>query len=154
MTPCQVLRSSRLGDIEIEPGSEVYLPLGLPGFESEHRMVPVEIPSQRPLIYLHSTTSPDLCFMTLPTPVIDPDYRLDLSEDDSAALELPQSSTPVIGEDILCLALLIPSGESVQTNLAAPVVINLHNFRCVQAVGSCRPAHFRLAAGGRWEALC
>ncbi len=154
MTSSHVLRSTRLGDIELDPCSEIYLPLGLPGFESERRMVPVEIPSQRPLIYLHSTASPDLCFVTLPTLIVDPNFRLDLSEDDSAALELPPFSSPVIGEDILCLALLIPSGGSVQTNLAAPVVINLHNFRCVQAVGSCRPAHFRLAAGGRWEALC
>jgi flagellar assembly factor FliW len=35
---------------------------------------------------------------------------------------------------VLCLALLFPSGGTVEANLDAPVVINLHNSRCLQAL--------------------
>ncbi len=58
-------------------------------------------------------------------------------------LDLPASQNPAIGRDVLCLALLVPSGCTVQTNLDAPIVINLHNGRGVQAV---------LRSGYRFEA--
>ncbi len=153
MTTQRTIRSTRLGEITFDSDSEIHLPSGLPGFESERRMIPVEIPAQRPLVYLHSATSPDLCFVTLPAPVVSSQFRLCLSEEDSAALQL-DAREPAIGEDVLCLAILLPSGGTVQTNLGAPVVVNLHNFRCVQAIGAGIPAHYRLADGGRWEEIC
>jgi flagellar assembly factor FliW len=154
MSPTRTLSSTHLGEIPFEPGSELYLPLGLPGFESQHRMIPVEIPAHRPVVYLQSADRPDLCFASLPVFSIRKDFRLGLSEEDCSALQLPVDRVPAIGDDVLCLALLIPSGGTVQTNLGAPVVINLHNFRCIQAPGAGYPAHCRLTEDGKWEELC
>jgi len=154
MSERRTVNSSHLGEISLEAGSEIYLPMGLPGFEHEHRMIPVEIPAQRPLIYLQSATTEALCFVSLPALVVNPAFLLQLSDDDCAALDLPADREPCIGEDVLCLALLIPSGNSVQTNLGAPVVVNLHNLRCVQAAGAGLSAHYRLAENGKWEELC
>ncbi len=150
-----VLQSPHLGEIEWDAGSELFLPQGLPGFENERRMIPVEIPAQRPLVFLQSLDKPDTCFVALPAGAVCPDYRLHLSDDDRHALELETGREPAVGEDVLCLALLMPSGETVQVNLNAPIVINLHNSRCVQALSTDATARsYRLTDHGTWETLC
>lgn len=155
MTINQVIRSTHLGDIEWGPGSELYLPVGLPGFEMERRMIPVEVPAQRPLVFLQSLDVPDTCFVALPVRTIFPEYRLQLSEDDRQNLLIDQDRELAIGADVLCLALLVPCDNTVQANLDAPIIINLHNRRCAQSVLPVRFAgYFRLADGGTWEAVC
>lgn len=152
--------SPYLGEISWEPGCELQFPTGFPGFEQQRLMVPVEIPSQRPLIYLQSAEQPRVCFLTLPVLTIQPSFELCLSEDDRSLLEfdqltLPAGESPALGTDVLCLALLVPSGCTVQTNLDAPIVINLHNGRGVQAVSAPGvTGSFRLSRNGDWEAVC
>jgi flagellar assembly factor FliW len=155
MAGSQTIRSRWLGDFESDSRAELFFPGGLPGFEEERRMLPVEIPSQRPLVYLHSLGNPDICFVALPVFVIDPDFRLRLSEDERCALLFPEDRDPVIGEDILCLALLASCDHTVRVNLRAPVVINLNNSRGVQCVSEGDATGcFRLEENGRWGPLC
>ena len=40
----QTIHSPWLGDVESDPQCELLFPAGLPGFEEQHRMLPVEIP--------------------------------------------------------------------------------------------------------------
>jgi hypothetical protein len=67
---------------------------------------------------------------------------------------------PRIGEDVLCLALLLPSGETVETNLNATIVINLHNRRGIQCIpptpscGSLPRFSFHLSHDGAWTTAC
>jgi flagellar assembly factor FliW len=153
------VESPWLGEITWETGCELLFPCGLPGFEQLRRMVPVEIPSQRPLIYLQSALDPGICFLTLPVLTVYPAFMLQLSEDDFGLLGFDQISlaaeSPALGTDVLCLALLVPLGPTVQTNLDAPIVINLHNGRGVQAVsphGS--SGSYRLSREGEWVPVC
>lgn len=150
-----VVHSRWLGEIEANPQAELFFPAGLPGFEDERRMLPVEIPSQRPLVYLQSLGSPEICFAALPVFVVDSRFQLRLSEDERTALQLPEDVEPAIGPDVLCLALLISCGGAVRVNLSAPVVINLHNSRAVQCVSRDNTAaYFRLEENGQWEPRC
>jgi flagellar assembly factor FliW len=149
------LHTTCLGQIEWEQSSELFLPAGLPGFEGETRIVPVEIPAYRPLVFLQSAQRPDLCFAALPAKTITSGFRLCLTEEEKAALELPENSDPDITDDVLCLALLQPAGSSVQVNLDAPVVVNLHNCRCIQSLGRERMnGYYRLTADSIWRPLC
>jgi flagellar assembly factor FliW len=156
MTHRSRIRSPWIGEIEWEPSNEIFFPNGLPGYEREHKLIPVEVPAQRPLVYLQSVENPGVCFLCLPVLGIDPGFELRLSEDERTALAMPEDLSPALGADVLCLAFLIPSGSTVKTNLAAPIVINLHNSRGVQCVDSadreaaCR-ATFRLCETGKWE---
>ena len=147
-----------LGEIQWEAGCELHFPAGLPGFEAHKRIVPVEIPSQRPLIYLQSGENAEVCFLALPVLTINPGFDLVLAEDDRAMLEFDQPTTHgetlSIGSDVLCLALLMPSGPTVQTNLSAPIVINLHNGRGIQVVASGAAKSWRLSQHGGWESVC
>lgn len=151
----QVIRSQWLGEIEFGPNSELLFPAGLPGFEGERGMLPVEIPAQKPLVYLQSLTNPEICFVSLPVFVVDSGFRLHLSDEERAMLQLSGDGDPAIGADVLCLALLMPSLGTVRVNLNAPVVINLHNSRGVQCVSADTDRGFyRLAENGRWESAC
>jgi flagellar assembly factor FliW len=118
-------------------------------------MLAVEVPAQRPLVYLQSVEKPNVCFVSLPVRTIRPDFEVTLSEEDRAALRIADDARPRIGDDILCLALLFPSGGALEANLGAPLVINLHNLRCVQSQGAeNEPGHYRLSGDGRWEPVC
>jgi flagellar assembly factor FliW len=150
-----IVRSRWLGEIESDPQAELFLPAGLPGFENERKMLPIEIPSQRPVVYLQSLGDPEICFAALPVYVIDSHFRLCLSEDERSSLQLPEDRDPVIGVDVLCLALLISCGDEVRVNLNAPVVIDLHNSRAIQCVPLHNTtAYFRLEENGQWELRC
>ena len=82
----RTIHSRWLGEIESDPGNELCFPAGLPGFEDHRSMVAIEIPSQRPVVYLQSLESAEVCFAALPVYVIDPAFRLDLSDDERSAL--------------------------------------------------------------------
>jgi flagellar assembly factor FliW len=151
--------SPYIGEIQWAAGNELHFPAGLPGFEKYRRIVPVEIPSQRPLVYLQSAEKAEVCFLTLPVLAVHAGFELQLSDDDRALLELDQflasGGSPALGADVLCLALLVPSGPTVRTNLDAPIVINLHNGRGIQAVASRSLAGaYRLSEHDGWEAVC
>src|SRR5579862_2509500 len=104
-----VLCSTSLGELEWDVESELWFPQGLPGFERQTRMVPIEIPAQRPLVYLHSATDASICFMALPVHSIASGPQVRLLPDDYRALDLDPAIEPVAGQDILCLALLGPA---------------------------------------------
>jgi flagellar assembly factor FliW len=148
------LVSKHFGEVEWDPASELLLPSGLPGFEDERRMVAVEIPAQRPLVFLQSAEKAEICFVALPVRVIRPDYELTLGDEDRIALRIEEEARPELGADVLCLALLFPANGGIETNLAAPILINLHNLRCVQSMGAeCPPHRYRLG-DGCWVPVC
>jgi flagellar assembly factor FliW len=151
----RTIHSPWLGDVESDAQCELLFPAGLPGFEDQRRIVPVEIPAQRPLVYLQSVERAEICFVALPVYVIDPAFQLLICDDDRSILDLPEDCDPVIGVDVLCLALLMRSGRSVQANTHASIVINLHNRRGVQ----CVPAdglrsRFRRLEDSGWTTQC
>lgn len=153
-TPGRMILSSCLGEISQDPGCELFLPTGLPGFETEHRLLPIEIPARRPLVFLQSVRSPDVCFVCLPVSCIVQTPLPEIPEDDRMGLDLDPGRELVMGEDLLCLALLLPCGDTVKANLDAPIVINLRNYRCAQIVLEPRHGSRRLTADGAWEPIC
>ena len=64
----------------------------------------------------------------------DPEYRLRVREEDLAAIGLAPARQPVIGEDVLCLAVLSLRESGPTANLLAPVLVNLKTRRAVQAL--------------------
>jgi flagellar assembly factor FliW len=151
----RTIHSPWLGEMESNTDAELYFPAGLPGFENHCRMLAVEIPSQRPVVYLQSLESDEVCFAALPVYVIDPSFRLTLTDDDRAALGLASEDEPAIGDEVLCLVLLRKSGGTVEANPGAAIVINLQNrlgVQCLPAEGS--SALFRLCPDNGWRREC
>jgi len=126
--------TTNFGTIFFAPESVFEFPRGLPGFEERVRFVPVQNPETAPILFLQSLEEPSLCFTTLPILVVDPRYRLHIMEQDLEVLGLPVNHEPRIGEDVLCLAVLSIRKTGTTANLLAPVVVNLKNYKAVQAV--------------------
>ncbi|MCU1263044.1 MAG: hypothetical protein JWO80_5929 [Bryobacterales bacterium] len=129
------LVSNYFGAMECEDSGLFHFPRGIPGFECERHFAPVEVPGQRPLIYLQSINRPDLCLMTLPVHAICPEFELELLPEDGGLLGFPAGTHPRIGQDVLCLAIItVDERRDPVANLLAPLVINLQTRDAVQAI--------------------
>lgn len=121
------LQSTSFGEIEYPLSAAIRFPVGLPGFDDERGFVFLERPGTAPLMFLHSISNPDLCFILLPILVVQPQYDLSLAEEDRGVLEFPPDQEPQIGRNLLCGALVSMGSEGAPPtiNLLAPVVVNL-----------------------------
>jgi flagellar assembly factor FliW len=129
------LASKYFGALDFSPEAVFLFRSGIPGFEDHQAFVFLEQPHTAPLVFMQSYCDPSLCFITVPVFVADPDYRLELSPDELAGLGLPAGSTPRIGTDVLCLALVtVAEGVDPSVNLAAPIVLNLTNREGIQGM--------------------
>ena len=123
------------GEMEYNERAALLLPDGLFGFEAETRFLTIEQPALRPLVFLQSLTTPDLCFISLPVLVVDKEYHLAIKGEDLESVGLPSDRQPLIGKDVLCLAIVhIQPGGPTTANLLAPVVVNRQNSKAIQAV--------------------
>src|SRR5262245_16928745 len=123
------------GSLSYGEESVFTFPFGLPAFEQETSFVAIELPEYAPLIFLQSLAQPELCFLAFPIAVVDRDYRLAISAEDLAALELPPGRQPALGGEALVLALVsLHEGFSATANLMAPIVIYLQTGWALEAV--------------------
>ena len=122
--------SKNFGIVEYEAGSVITFPRGLPGFESETLFVPVERESSKPVLFLQSLVTPQLCFITLPVESIEPAYELRVSEEDLQLI----GATSGMSASLRCLAVVCAGHHRPTANLLGPVVINKDTQQAVQAV--------------------
>jgi flagellar assembly factor FliW len=149
-------KTTCFGTLVSQPESEIEFPLGLPGFESEHRFVLLEQAINRPIVFLQSLSRPDLCFVTLPIPVICADYQLSLSPEDLSTLKLAEPPPSLAGPDVLSLAVITFAETGPPTaNLLAPIVINWRQRVAIQVIpaDSCYSHRHPLPSPGQ-EAPC
>ena len=124
-----LLYSAYFGALNLEKAAILSFPQGLPGFEFERRFAAIQIPGQQPLVYLQSLATPELCLLTLPIQVVQPEFELQLQPEDGQAIH-----TAGVGANLVTLAVITaePDGNCT-VNLAAPLVVNLENNLAVQA---------------------
>lgn len=135
VTPMLRIPTKFFGDRECDADSIYSFPAGLPGFEDQHSFCFLTMPGSEPLLFMQSTTTQNLCFVMLPILVVDPDYRVALTGEELAMLELPAERPPKIGRDILCAALVCSEAGAQHTaNLMAPIVVNLKTKTGLQAI--------------------
>ena len=129
------IQTTRFGVLEVEQGSILQFPQGLPGFENDRRFVLVEQAELAPVACLQSLDSPGLCLWVAPVRAIAPGYRMGITPEDLLLLGLDQARQPLPGEEVLCMAILCaPENGPLTANLLAPVVVNLETRTAVQAV--------------------
>ncbi len=110
-------------------------PHGLPAFEEERTFVVIELPERAPLVFLQSMARASLCFVAFPILVVDKNYRLAIAPEDLEDLGLDARRQPVLGAEVMALALLSLHGEFLTTaNLMAPIVLDLKTRRGLQAI--------------------
>jgi flagellar assembly factor FliW len=123
------------GPISFEQEQVLQVPAGLFGFPEETEFLLLELPSSRPIVFMQSVRSSMLCFISLPVQVIDPDYRLSIGDENLKQFGYTVDRPPVMGKDLLCLALLSTGEKRATTaNLLAPVVIDIANHHGMQVI--------------------
>jgi flagellar assembly factor FliW len=125
------------GPVAYEESSVLRFPAGLPGFEQERRFLSLEQPAHKPLVFLQSLSTPDLCFVALPATAIEPSYELEAEDSDLELLNV-HGSQPDFRKDLLPLALVTIAEDGITANLFAPVLINATNLLAVQAISPSR----------------
>ena len=125
------------GAIQYEPHQVLQVPEGLFGFPEETEFLLLELPSSRPLVFIQSIRCQNLCFLGLPAQIVDPAYKLSLRLHDLLAFGYTKGVPPVMGKDVLCLAILTAGERHVATaNLAAPLVVDIRAHRGIQVIVS------------------
>jgi flagellar assembly factor FliW len=104
------------------------------GFEDEAEFLLIQRPEQFPLVYVQSVRTASLCFLALPVLAVDPEYQLQISAEDAQLISV--TTEPVIGADVLCLALVTVHPEGPTANLLAPVLVNLQSRAALQCIHS------------------
>ena len=130
--------TQQFGSVEYALEDVVEFPLGLPGFEAERSFLLITPSTAKPLVFLQSLGRSELCFVTLPLEVVDPNYQLAVSAEDWKILALAGQNLRAVGpvdESWIRYLAIISLTESRPTaNLLAPLVINLADRIAVQAI--------------------
>jgi flagellar assembly factor FliW len=130
-----LLETKYFGPLAYREESVFNFPDGLPSFDDEKSFVPIELPQNAPLLFLQSLLQPSLCFIALPVLAVDRKYRLAVSPEDLAELELDPDRQPELAREVLVLALVsLHDGFSATANLMAPIVVNVTTRRALQAI--------------------
>ena len=130
-----LFQTKNFGQIRYETETTLEFPRGLPGFEGRRTFLALHFDDTDPLIFLQSTEDPDLCFLTMPVLAVDPGYRLQVEPEDLELIGLAPGP-PEIGKDVLSVAVLSLREDGPTANLLAPIVVNLHTRKSVQAVAA------------------
>lgn len=140
-----ILKTKFHGALPYEPHQVLRIPQGVFGFPEEKDFLLLELASSRPLVFIQSVRSQNLCFLGLPVQVIDSGYKLTLRPEDRFALGYSPDAQPAMGKELLCVAILTigEPHEPATANLAAPLVIDIAAHRGVQAIvmGGYSPRH-------------
>jgi flagellar assembly factor FliW len=132
------VNTQQFGLLEYRLEDAISFPLGLPAFEQETSFLLVAPAKTRPMVFLQSLGRPELCFVTLPLEVVDPNYQLAISAEDASVLELTERDLvavgPVGGGPVECLAIVSLTNSCPTANLLAPVVIHSAKRKGLQAI--------------------
>ena len=134
--------TQQFGPIEYAIEDVINFPLGLPGFEEERSFLLITPLKAKPMVFLQSLGRSELCFVTLPLEVVDPNYQLSVSPEDWKVLGLAGHNPWAVGQELnqldgsqmRCLAIISLTESRPTANLLAPLVINLIQKRGVQAI--------------------
>lgn len=125
-----LVRSTRLGDMELSEEQVLYFPHGLPGFLEEREFAYLPHQENNPFTFLQSVTEPDLTFIIVePFPFFQ-DYEFELPDELVQELDCSEENPP----QIMNIVSVPDSPEEMTANLLAPVVINCRARKAIQVV--------------------
>lgn len=130
------IQSRFLGDQEIDPNTLITFPQGLPGFESHHQFKLFHEEDKPTVFWLQAVDDAELMFSVAAPELFNIAYELELSDEDTALLELGDVA------DVRILMLLSKPGDPtpahedipVHAHLKGPLLLNVKNRRAMQKV--------------------
>ena len=132
------VQTARYGAVEVSAADVLEFERGLFGFEAMHRYVLLEHGPKSPLRLLQSLEEPSLAFVVIEPFLICPDYTVEISAADAAAVHWWEDSGVLV---LVTVGIPDDPGE-MTANLKGPILVNPKRGRGVQIV----------LAGDRWPA--
>jgi flagellar assembly factor FliW len=115
---------SRFAETDVDPHDVISFPDGVPGYESAHDFVLIDVPDQPPLKVLQAVSDQEPCFLVVDPKMVMPGYRCELGASDRLRLGATDDSA------LLWLAVVsVAEGGEIAVNLRAPIVINPARMR-------------------------
>ncbi|MGQ9846223.1 MAG: flagellar assembly protein FliW [Bacteroidales bacterium] len=119
------ITTSRFGTIEISEKDIIFMPYGMIGFSNDKEFILLKHAEGSPFLWFQSISNPSLAFVLIDPFLIEPNYEIQLSEEDKNDLQIEKSLDKI--QTLIVLNISSNNGESfkVTANLLAPVVINI-----------------------------
>ena len=115
-----LVRSERLGDLEVDDDKVLTFPEGLVGFPGDTRFVMVEIADDEAYRWLQSVDDPGLSFLTVIPWHFFPDYEPEIDRATQQELGLKDVTDAIV----LCIVTVREAAPAVTANLLGPLVVN------------------------------
>lgn len=121
-----------LKDVPINPETVLNFPQGLIGFEDSKRFSIFHEEGKPTVFWLQSLDDPRLMFSIVPPESIDVAYQIELSDADTALLQLknPEDATVVV----ILYRDAVEGQERINANTRSPLVINMASRTGMQKV--------------------
>jgi len=124
--------TSRFGTIDIEEEQIISVPYGIIGFPVEKRFVLLEHKKGSPFFWFQSVDNPSLAFALMDPLLFKPDYEIEISPEDTVALELKDTLEGI--QTLVIINISSGKGMEVTANLLGPIIINVQNRLAKQIV--------------------
>ena len=138
------IRTGQFDEIEVSEETLLTFPSGVVGFPAVQKFVVLDVADDCQYQWFQAVEEPDLAFVIIDIHLLDPEFRVEISDEGLAELEVSQT------DPVLILAVVtIPSGkpEQATANLRAPLVVNLRTRKGKQLIlHESIPLHFPLLA--------
>jgi flagellar assembly factor FliW len=108
----------------------IYFPTGLIGFENTRHWLILGDPGSPDVVWLQSTTQPQLALPLVSPRKFLPDYKVSLSQRQVSALQLRST------DRLFVLLVLSKTGKTLTANLRGPILVNLTGRLAIQTVVS------------------
>lgn len=129
-----IIKSSRLGEIEIDETQVISFPHGIPGFENDREYAVFPIEGEGPFYYMHAVKNSDLCLVLAVPFVFFPDYELEITSESQEIKEILGIENSQQELAVFTVLTIPEDFKNTTANLLAPVIINPETKKGLQYV--------------------
>lgn len=125
-----MIRSARLGELDIPADDIIQFSHPIPGFPEESSFALLPYGQESPFGFLQSTSEPNLTFVVVEPFSFFKDYEFEIADDIARELGLDPANLP----KIVNIVRIPENADEMTANLLAPIIINMRDRKARQFV--------------------
>lgn len=134
--------SDRFGPVEIDDGSVIDFPEGIPGFNHLRKFAVVKCMQTEPIQWFQSVEDGHVALPVINPFLIKPDYSIEIADEDLEVISIRSE------EDLIVFSVMVLPEDlhDMTVNLMAPILINIRDMIGCQVMMDGRDIPLRLPA--------
>jgi len=125
-----IVKSVRLGPLDVPENKIVNMEKPILGFENLRRFCLIELDEIKPFLWFQSADDPAVAFMIVNPIMFFRDYRIEINSKEIAELNISDVSSV----ETYAIVTIPDNPEDISINLQGPILINTENRRAKQLV--------------------